>query len=316
VSNIHSCTQGEKDQARPFRKKWYNESLKAYRIYIPGQRQIEVSRDVTFEEDISFKRSRGCNMEIDPIDFFDPVDPVDVPIYIAVGQKRTTRAWETLQEEKGYAASHGTFRVSKITQIYSCYAKTMSHIIHFEPSYDEEEIIHPVWRDVMMEEYQYIMKNDMWDIIMRPEGKSVVTSRWIYNIKHTVDKSIQRHKTRFVSRVFSQVEGIDYEEKFSPIARYTSIRMIISPSTSMGYRVHHMDVKKTFVNGEIEEEIYIKQPYGFIIHEKESHVCRLKMVLYGLKKPPRDWYARIDGHLMIFGLQQKFCRSHPVLQDC
>ena len=70
-----------------------------------------------------------------------------------------------------------------------------------------------------------------------------------------------------------------------------------------------MDVKITFLNGEIEEEVYIKKPYGFVIHEKESHVCRLKYALYGINKTPRDWYARIDGNLMIFGLQQKCCRS-------
>jgi hypothetical protein len=70
-----------------------------------------------------------------------------------------------------------------------------------------------------------------------------------------------------------------------------------------------MDVKTTFLNGEIEEEVYIEQPDGFMIHEKESHVCRLKKALYGLKKPPRAWDVRIDGNLMIFGLQQKCFRS-------
>ena len=91
---------------------------------------------------------------------------------------------------------------------------------------------------------------------------------------------------RFVARGFSQMEGIYYEETFAPIARYTSIWMIISPATSMGQRVHQMDEKTTFLNGEIEEEVYIEQPDGFVIHEKESHVCRLKMALYGIKKPP------------------------------
>jgi hypothetical protein len=79
------------------------------------------------------------------------------------------------------------------------------------------------------------------------------------------------------------VEGIDYEETFSLVARYTSIWMIISLTTSMGWKLHQMDVKTTFLNGEFEEEIYIEQPYGFVIHEKESHVCRLKKALYGLK---------------------------------
>jgi hypothetical protein len=148
------------------------------------------------------------------------------------------------------------------------------------------------------------MKNDVWDIVLRPEGKSVVTSKWIYKIKHTVDGSIERHKMRFVAREFSQVEGIDYEETFAPVARYTSIRMIVSPAASMGWRVHQMDVKTTFLNGESEKEVYIEQPDGFVIHEKESHVCRLKKALYGLKQPPRAWYARIDEQLMILGFNK------------
>jgi hypothetical protein len=72
------------------------------------------------------------------------------------------------------------------------------------------------------------MKNDVWDIVLRPEGKSVVTSKWIYKIKHAADGSVEKYKTRFVARGFSQVEGIDYEETFSPVARYTSIRTIIA----------------------------------------------------------------------------------------
>jgi hypothetical protein len=78
------------------------------------------------------------------------------------------------------------------------------------------------------------MKNDVWDIVPRDEGKFVVTSKWIYKIKHTVDGSIERHKTRFFARGFSQVEGIDYEETFYLVGRYTSIQMTISPTTSMG----------------------------------------------------------------------------------
>jgi hypothetical protein len=128
----------------------------------------------------------------------------------------------------------------------------------------------------MMEEYQSIMKNDVWDIVPRPKRKSVVTSKWIYKIKHTVDKSIKKHKEIFGARGFSQVEGIYYEETFYHVARYTSIWMIISLATSMGWILHQMDVKIEFLNGDIEEEVYIEQPDGFVIHEKDSHVCRLK----------------------------------------
>jgi hypothetical protein len=107
----------------------------------------------------------------------------------------------------------------------------------------------------MNEEYQSIMKNVVWDIVLRPKGKSVLTSKWIYKIKHATDGSVEKYKVRFVAKGFSQVEGIDYEETFSPVARYTSIRTIISLAVSMGWRLHQMDVKKTFLNGEIEEEV-------------------------------------------------------------
>jgi hypothetical protein len=159
----------------------------------------------------------------------------------------------------------------------------MSHINYSEPSCYEEASSKLIWRDAMMEEYQSIMKNGVWDISLRPEGKSVVTSKWIYKIKQTTDGSIEKHKAIFVARGFSQVEGIDYEETFAPIAQYTSIQMIISFATSMGWRLHQMDVKTTLLNGEIEEEVYIEQLGDFVIHEKESHVCRLKKALYGLK---------------------------------
>jgi hypothetical protein len=156
----------------------------------------------------------------------------------------------------------------------------------------------------MTEEYQSIMKNDVWDIILRPKGKFVVTSKWIYKIKHAPDGSVEKYKARFVARGFSQVEGIDYEETFSLVARYTSICTIISLSTSMGWRLHHMDEKTTFLNGEIEEEVYIEQPDGFVIHEKESHVCRLKKDMYGLKHAPHAWYEKIHGYLMSLGFSK------------
>ena len=149
----------------------------------------------------------------------------------------------------------------------------------------------------MQEEYSSIMKNDVWEVVPRPEGKSVVTSRWLYKVKHAADGSIEKFKARFVARGFSQVEGVDYEDTFTPVARYTSIRSIISIVAEMGWKIHQMDVKTAFLNGFIQEEVYIEQPQGFEVHGKESHVCRLKKTLYGLKQAPRAWYSRIDTYL-------------------
>ena len=115
----------------------------------------------------------------------------------------------------------------------------------------------------MQEEYSSIMKNDVWEVVPRPEGKSVVTSRWLYKVKHVADGSIEKFKVRFVARGFSQVEGVDYEESSSHVARYTLTLSIISIALDMGWKIHQMDVKTAFLNGFIQEEVCIEQPQGF-----------------------------------------------------
>jgi hypothetical protein len=119
----------------------------------------------------------------------------------------------------------------------------------------------------------------------------VVSSRWLFKIKDVVDGSIEKYKARFVVCGFSQKEGIDYEETFTPVARYTSIRTIIALTAKMKWKLHQMDVKTTFLNGVIKEEVYIEQPQVFEVENKESHVCKLKKALYGLKQAPRAWYG-------------------------
>lgn len=157
----------------------------------------------------------------------------------------------------------------------------------------------------MDEEYQSIIKNDVWYIVPRPKGKSVVSSKWLFKIKHNVDGSIEKYKARFVAHGFSQKEGIDYEETFAHVARYTSIRMIIAIATAKGWKLHQMDVTTAFLNGVIEEEVYIDQPEGYEIQDRLTHVCRLKKALYGLKQAPRAWYKRIDKCLPSLG----FCKN-------
>jgi hypothetical protein len=149
------------------------------------------------------------------------------------------------------------------------------------------------------------------EVVPRPQGKSVVTSKWIYKIKHATDGSVEKFKARFVARGFSQKEGIDYYEIFAPVARYTSIKIIISLASVFYWKLHQMDVKNAFLNGEVEQEVYIEQPGGFVIHGKESHVCKLKKALYGLKQASRAWYGRIDSFLQSLGFSKSI--AHPNL---
>ena len=110
----------------------------------------------------------------------------------------------------------------------------------------------------MIEEYYSIMKNDVWEVVPRLEKKSVMTSKWIYKIKHDVDGGIKKHKARFTARGLSHRKGIDYEETFAPVARYTSISIILTLEVVMKWKVHNMDVKTYFLNDFFEEEVYVE----------------------------------------------------------
>jgi len=153
----------------------------------------------------------------------------------------------------------------------------------------------------MVEEYDSIIRNSVWDVVPTPQDKSVVSSKWLYKAKQVADGSVEKHKARFVARGFSQVEGIDYDETFAPIARYSYIRSMLALSAQMGWKIHPMDVKTMFLNGKIEEVVYVEQLEGFETFNHESHVCQLKRALYGLKQAPHAWYTRINNYFTGLG---------------
>jgi hypothetical protein len=139
---------------------------------------------------------------IDPIDPIEPVEPIDRPRNVVVAKRRPAWLCDTLHEAEKHGTPHGSFRESRRPQRFLSYMASMSYIIDSEPSIYEEVADQQVWRDAMME-YQSIMKNDVWEIVLRPEGNSVVTSRWIYKIKRATYGNIEKHKARFVARGFS-----------------------------------------------------------------------------------------------------------------
>ena len=162
------------------------------------------------------------------------------------GKKKPKRLRETLKEAKEFGMPKEPVR--SIVMPNKLGMAMVASLRDSEPSTFEEASQHHVWRDAMMEEYHSIMKNDVWEIVSRPEEKSVVTSCWIDKLKHAANGSLEMNKARFVARGFSQVEGVDYDETFAPVARYTSIRALISIAAKMGWKIHQMDVKTAFLN--------------------------------------------------------------------
>jgi hypothetical protein len=157
-------------------------------------------------------------------------------------------SWERdlIQDGEKYGVPEGTSRQVKRPKPFSSYTDLMCDLLDEEPTCFEEAIQKKEWVDAMTEEHQSIIKNDVWEIVPRPKSKDVVSSKWIFKIKHVADGSIEKYKERFVARGFSQKKGIDYEETFTPVARYTSIRTIIALAAKMKWKLHQMDVKTDF----------------------------------------------------------------------
>eukprot|EP00253_Pinus_taeda_P029149 PITA_29149 len=126
----------------------------------------------------------------------------------------------------------------------------------------------------MVEEYDSIIHNSIWDIVPRSEDKSVVSSRWLYKVKKATAGSVEKHKARFVARGFSQVEGINYDETFDPVVRYSFIISMLALLAQMGWKIHQMDVKTAFLNGNIEEEVYIEKPEGFETFDRDDQLIK------------------------------------------
>ena len=156
---------------------------------------------------------------------------------------------------------------------YIGYMALVGECVETEPSSFEEALQQPIWVDAMVEEYDSIVRNSVWDVVPRSENNSIVSSCWLYKVKEAANGSVDKHKVRFFARGFSQVKGIDYDETFAPVARYTSTRLMLALSAQMGWKIHQMDVKTSFLNGKIEEEVYIEQLEGFETFDRESHVC-------------------------------------------
>ena len=129
----------------------------------------------------------------------------------------------------------------------------MSDLVDKEPTCFEDAPKQKEWIDAMVEEYQSIIKNDVWKIVPRPKDKSMVSSKWIFKTNLSANSSIEKYKERFVARGFSQKEGIEYEEAFAPVARYTSIKTVLALAAKNKWKLHQMDLKTTFLNGLIEE---------------------------------------------------------------
>jgi hypothetical protein len=152
------------------------------------------------------------------------------------------------------------------------------------------------WECAMREEYDSLMTNNTWTLVPLPAGRKPVFCKWVFKIKQGANGEVERYKARLVARGFTQTYRVDYNETFAPVAKFTSIRCILALTTLEDMEIRQMDMKTTFLNGELEEEIYMEQLQGFVHQGGEHLVCKLQKSLYGLKQSPA-WNQKLDAFL-------------------
>jgi hypothetical protein len=150
------------------------------------------------------------------------------------------------------------------------------------------------WKEAIKSEMDSIMSNGTWEVVSRSYGCKLIGCKWVFKKNLRPDGTIKKYKVRLVAKGYNQKEGEDFFNTYSPVARLTTIQVLLSLAISYGLLVHQMDDKIAFLNGELEEEIYMDQPDDFIVKGQEGMVCELLKTLYGLKQASKQWHEKFD----------------------
>ena len=180
-----------------------------------------------------------------------------------------------------------------------------------EPKSIEEALKDQEWKEAADSEYQSLMENETWKLVKLPTGRKPVGCKWIFKTKCTSDGKVERYKARLVAKGYTQKPGEDYDETFSPVVRYSSIRTLLAFAVQNGMIIHQMDVVTAFLNGTLDEDIYMEQPPGYIKKGEEHLVCKLKRSLYGLKQSSRCWNTVFKQYMESINFKQ--CTADPCI---
>ena len=270
----------------------YGKRTKGYRLFDPIRRKVLHSRDVTFNE--SEQKSETTSND-DPsheliLDFSSDCEP------------GTSTESQTQDQRPEPRRSTRQTRPPEYYGIQSHFTEERK-----QPTSLEEATTCPEsskWTQAMETEMKSLKDNDVWELVRLPTGKKAVGSKWVYKIKTGADGAPERYKARLVAQGFTQQFGSDYDETFCPVVRQESLRVLIALSVQYGLKLHQVDVTTAFLNGNLEEEVYMTQPKGFVKRGEEHLVCKLIKSIYGLKQSPRCWNTALDTHLKAMGFTQ------------
>ncbi|KAK8988379.1 hypothetical protein V6N11_061137 [Hibiscus sabdariffa] len=173
-----------------------------------------------------------------------------------------------------------------------------------EPKTYQEAVTSPdseKWLDAMRSEMDSVSENQVWTLVEPPEGVKPIGCKWVFKRKTDMDGNVQTYKGQLVAKGFRKIHGVHYDETFSPVAMFKSIRILFAIAAFHDYEIWQMDVKTTFLSGKLEEGVYMTQPEGFVTPENAGKVYKLQRSIYGLKQASRSWNLRFNDAIKEFG---------------
>jgi hypothetical protein len=259
----------------------------------------------------STSHSPSLSTEPSPIHHSPNPPPIDNIISDPLPLRQSTRARQAPKHLMDYncpSLSHKTpypitnyISHDHLSPTYSSFC--LSLLTDTEPTSYAEASQHDCWVKAMQSELNALAHNNTWTIVDLPPGVKPIGSKWVYKIKRKADGSLDRYKARLVAKGFNQVEGVDYFETFSPVAKMTTIRTVLALASIKRWHIHQLDVDNAFLHGDLDEDVYMKIPQG--LHGlPDKKVCKLVKSLYGLKQASRQWYAKLSQFLITIGYIQ------------
>ena len=273
----------------------YSQNSKAYIVLNKETSRVEESLNVTFNESSPpSKTSPLVNddlVESQMVNTIENIENDNEPVKGEIVNVKETKS-HPLENVIGKLNERTLRSKAQNESNYFCFISTI------EPKNIDEAIKDESWVIAMQEELNQFIRNDVWTLVPPPKNQTIIGTKWVFRNKMDEKGIISRNKARLVAQGYNQQEGIDYDETFAPVARLESIRILLAYACAHDFKLFQMDVKSAFLNGLINEEVYVAQPPGFADFEKPSYVFKLKKALYGLKQAPKAWYDRLKTFLV------------------
>ncbi|KAK2388640.1 putative mitochondrial protein [Trifolium repens] len=289
----------------------YSTNSRAYRVYNTKTQVVMESVNVVVK-DSSDKENEGVDQGTPVSVNAEPDDGASTPASMNEADERTIEE-DSDESARPQATSKGpSVRVQKnhpldlvignpeqgiTTRRTNDVVANSCFVSLFEPKNVKEALTDEAWIEAMQEELNQFERSEVWYLVPRPEDVNVIGTKWVYKNKSDENGTVTRNKARLVAQGYTQIEGLDFDETFAPVARLESIRLLLGVACILKFKLYQMDVKSAFLNGYLQEEVYVEQPKGFVDPEHPNYVYKLKKALYGLKQAPRAWYERLTQFL-------------------